>query len=161
MRAQSIPPPAPTLYDASSAVRTLLREHLRHCYANHAWALGFRPFEFFDLTPICSRSGSAAARAGTRVRRLATSGDRPAPATPWSAPSLRASRGRNFLQRLNPHRLRGEGVVAVRYCVARGLTCSEPTHGRSGRNRAARSLITEHRQPWSSLEYRFHGRTGF
>ena len=50
MRAQSITAPAPTLYDASSAVRTLLREHLRHCYANHAWALGFRPFEFFDLT---------------------------------------------------------------------------------------------------------------
>ena len=42
--------PYPGSATASWAVRKIVPDHLRHRYAYPAWALGFRPFEFFDPT---------------------------------------------------------------------------------------------------------------
>ena len=61
MRAQSItaPLPCPAPGDGVVGRLEIVRGHLRHRYAYPAWALGFRSFEFFDLTPVRHRLNDA------------------------------------------------------------------------------------------------------
>ena len=57
IHAQSVPPPPyPGSATASWTVRKTVPDHLRLRYAYPAWALGFRPFEFFDRTGTYGRS---------------------------------------------------------------------------------------------------------
>ncbi len=75
---------------------------------------------------------------GTRTRRLAASVDRPAPATPWPAPSLRASGGLTRLRRLNFYHRR---TAVGRYCVVRRQARLEHMRGvRITRDREAANL---------------------
>ena len=105
--------------------------------------------------------GSKPRHAGTRTRRTATSVDRPAPATPRLAPSLRASSGLNRLRRPKLYRPDTAGRRSDPL-LRRSETGALRAHaGRLDRKSAPLYSRAEYRRSRSSSAKRFRGQVAY